>query len=251
MTRNLKLSALLIFISAALSACSHSVTLRASHFATPIVADDQWGGQLSLVGTSVTKVTLVNDLTSNPPLRNSILINDDIDIADSLYINRLSIDGRLTVWSGLEAYIDGALWGLRYQFLNHQGGTNKWVASALVAAGNRKSETSRSWGSSTAEGESEVKSRQAGLSVGYKFEDVVPYISYIHEKHEAETKVMGTNGNFGPYYDSGIHQYYSIGITSHKKGLAYAAEYSRIYIDWEDGSPTNQDAFGLKIGLAW
>lgn len=142
--------------------------------------------------------------------------------------------------------------GARFQFLNHGAGPDTWVASIQGAIGQREDSTTTGNSSSTSEAKSKIKTTQAGISLGYKLAHIVPYISYIHESHEVKTDVTNSHGSFGPYDDKGTHQYYSIGVASHGRGLTYGIEYNRINIDWERAESTKpQDALGLKLGFAW
>lgn len=235
------------------SGCSHTINFRASHFATPVTGENQWSGHVALVGAAATKITVVNDIETNPPNRDILKVNDDVDVADLFMLNSVGVDASLTVLKSLDITLDNSLFGLRYQFLNHGAGPQNWVASIQGAYGQRDSSTSEgNSGGTTAEAKSKVTTSQAGLSLGYKLEKIVPYVSYIYESHEVKTDVTNTHGSFGPYNDKGIHQYYSIGLSSHGRGLVYGIEYSRLNIDWER-APTMeaQDALGLKIGFAW
>lgn len=234
-----------------LSACSHTVDFRANHFAVPVVADEQWGGQTALVGTGVTKVTLVNDVTTDPPQRNSVRINEDVNIVDLTGLNLLSFDFGLHVWRGIELFVEGSYLGARYQFLNHGKGENVWVGAVQGSYASRGQKTSATNSGVTSSAESEITSTQAGISLGYKLHRVVPYFSYVHEAHEVSTKVINGNGSYGPYADNGTHGYYSLGLSSHERGFHYAIEYSLIDISWVRGDRSSQNALGLKMGYAW
>ncbi|WP_374074759.1 hypothetical protein [Bdellovibrio bacteriovorus] len=236
-----------------LSGCSHTINFRASHFAVPVTGENQWSGHVAAVGTAVTKITVVNNIETNPPTRDNLKVNDDVDIGDLMMIHSVGIDASLTILKSLDITLDNSLFGLRYQFLNHGAGPQNWVASIQGAYGQRDSSTSEGTsGGTTAEAKSKVTTSQAGISLGYKLEKIVPYISYIYESHEVKTDVTNTHGAFGPYNDKGIHQYYGIGLASHGKGLVYGIEYNRINIDWDRAiNHEPQDALGIKFGFAW
>ncbi|UXR64592.1 hypothetical protein EZJ49_16130 [Bdellovibrio bacteriovorus] len=239
-----------------LSACSHSISLRASHFNMPVVVNEQWQGHAAIVMASETRVTLVNDINANPPLRDKVLINNDVDASDFVAgANNVGFDASLSVFKGLELYVENFLWGARFQFLNHGTQNRVWVGSIMGAYGT-KSETTTdefSVGSNTtdAKAKSDITTSQAGISLGYKYEYVVPYFSYIYEAHNVKTNITSTNGTFGPYKDDGIHGYYSLGLSTHQKGFRAAIEYSHIDIKWDRSDRETQEAFGLKLGYAW
>ena len=234
-----------------LSSCSHTINFRASHFAVPITGENQWDGHVAIVGSSVTKVTVVNDTSANPPRRDSILINSDVDAGDLVAANNVGVDLSLSVLKSLDVYLDNSLLGLRWQFLNHSAKSDVWVASVQGAYGTKSTSTSTTYGNDSADSDSDVKTQQVGASVGYKLARVVPYISYIHETHDVSTKVNNNHGDFGPYSDKGTHAYTTVGVSSHGKGLVYAVEYNFITIDWDRSKRDYQNAVGIKLGFAW
>lgn len=234
-----------------LSACSHTLKFRASHFAIPVTGENQWDGYAAAVGATVTKATIVENMEANPPTRNSVRINEDVDAADLVLVNNIGFDAGLTIWKSTDLYLDNSLLGFRYQFLNHGASPRNWVATLQGAYGQKDNTTSITSGGSTSEAKSKIITSQVGISLGYKLDHFVPYFSYIYEFHDASTDVTNPSGSFGPYKDNGIHQYYSAGITSLGKGLFYGAEYSRIQIKWDRSTEKPQDAMGLRIGFAW
>lgn len=241
-----------ILLGLMLSACSHTINFRASHFAIPVTGEDQWSGHVAATGTAISKITVVNDMTSNPPNTNPVRINADIDAGDIVGVNYIGFDASLTLLKRLDLILDNSLLGLRVQVLNHGAGPENWVAAIHGAMGNRDVKNSQESSGNTSEAKSEVKTTQLGVSVGYKFAAVIPYVSYIHEKHETSTRVTNTHGSFGPYENNGTHQYYSIGLTTYQKGLRFGLEYNRINLDWKNALDSEwQDAIGVKLGFAW
>lgn len=244
----------LIFLLGTLSACTHTIKFRASHFAVPITGERQWNGKAAIVGSSVTKVTLVNDITTNPPVRNTIRINDNLDVEDVAFagiFDAVGFDASLSIINSVDAYLDNTLLGLRWQFLNHGNNSDAWVASIQGAMGNRDSTDSYSSSGNEASAKSKIKTTQAGLSLGHKFGTVAPYISYIHENHSVSTSVDNNSGSYN-YDDSGVHTYYSLGVTSTAPtGFTFAVEYSHILIDWDRADLAKQDALAARVGFAW
>lgn len=234
-----------------LTACTHTINFRASHFATPVVADKQWGGHIAAVGSGVTKVTVVNDVTTNPPARTSVDVNKDASVADMLGVTFFSLDASLHIWNGTEIYLDGPLLGFRYQFLNHGAGENVWVGALQGAYAQRTVSTSSTNSNIESKADSKVTTSQAGISLGYKVSQIVPYFSFIYEAHEVTTNVTNGNGSFGPYPDKGNHQYYSLGLSSYERGFTYAVEYNMITISWDRSENAYQNAVGAKLGYAW
>lgn len=248
------MKALFVLFSLFLSACSHSISLRASHFAVPVVGENQWSGHAAIVAASETRVTVIDDITSNPPVRNKVRINEDFDAGDMFAANNIGFDASLSVYKGIEIYMDNFLWGARYQFLNNGPQTGVWVGSLQGAFGTKSESTddfSVNQSTPQSEAKSSITTSQAGISLGYKFQHVVPYFSYIYEAHKIETDVKNNHGSFGPYTDEGIHSYYSLGLSTHRRGLRIAAEYSYIDIKWKDSNQTGQGAYGMKVGFAW
>lgn len=237
-----------------LTACSHSISLRATHFAAPVVAESQWGGHAAVVAASQTRVTVIDDIATNPPTRTKVRINDDADVGDMFGANNIGFDASLSVYKGIEIYMDNFLWGARYQFLNHGSQTGVWVGAIQGAFGTKSESTdefSINHSTSQADAKSSITTSQAGISLGYKLQHVVPYFSYIYEAHKIETDVKNTHGTFGPYTNEGVHGYYSLGLSTYQRGFRIAAEYSYIDIKWKDSEQTGQGAFGIKAGFAW
>lgn len=245
----------LIFLVSTLSACSHTIKFRASHFAIPITSEKQWGGQLAISGTSVTAVTLVNDYTSNPPVRDTVRINSstDLDVDDALFggaFSTLGLDGNLSLLNSLDLYLENSIFGLRWQFLNHGKSEETWVAALQLGVGNRSESQSNDTSGTTASVASKIHTTQTGITVGYQFEKVVPYFSYVQERHAVTTDIDNIGGNFS-YNDSGTHECYAIGLTKKMKDLTYAFEYTHLNIDWNRAKKETQGAVGAKIGFAW
>ncbi|WP_374029114.1 hypothetical protein [Bdellovibrio bacteriovorus] len=233
-----------------LSGCGHTINFRASHFAVPMTGEEQWSGHVAPVVASATKVNVINDITSNPPLRSEVRINEDITAGDLIYVTNIGLDASVNVLKGTDIILDNSLLGLRFQFLNHGVKENAWVAALHGAIGKRNVSTSETSGT-TSDADSDVSSTQAGISLGYKYAFFVPYLSYIYESHDVSTKVTNSHGSFGPYDDKGVHQYYSLGVTTHGKGLRFAVEYNYINIKWDNSDNKSQNTLGLKVGFAW
>lgn len=234
-----------------LAGCAQTIDVRASHFAVPIVPDRSFSGHVALAAVSKTRVRLLENYQSNPPVDGVTKINEDASVSDVIFpISNLSLDLRLALAGGAEIYSHGSSFGLRWQLLNHGAGPDKWVAAIHGASGTFRTTTSVG-NPSTAEVSSQVKSGQGGLSIGYRFRDVTPYVSYIYEHHDAASDVKNTGGTFGPYEDSGYHQYATFGITSSGPGLSFGVEVSSIMMAWSGGTTAQQTSTGLRLGWAW
>lgn len=234
-----------------LSGCAQTIDLRASHFAVPVVGEQSFSGQAHIAAVSRTRVRLLENYQSNPPVDGETKINEDASISDIFFpIGNLSFDLKLALAAGAEIYAQGTMFGLRWQILNHAAGSDKWVAAIHGASGGYR--TTVSAGSPpTSEVSSQVRTAQGGISLGYQFQDVVPYASYIYEHHDASSDVKNTGGSFGPYTDSGYHQYATFGLASAGPGLSYAIEIGSISILWNGGASAQQTATGLRLGWAW
>ncbi len=241
----------LFLLSINIIACTHTLKFRAAHFASPVVSEKQWSGHAALIAASITKVTIINDVETNPPRRDEVLINADLDAGDLLMLNRLGLDISLSPLKSLELYIQDAYGGLRWQLLNHSAKSDAFVAAIHGALASKSSSSTTSISGGESKSSSDIRSRQGGISIGYKFKEFVPYLSYIYENHKASTRVDNPNGSFGPYEDSGIHQYYAIGFSTHKVGGHLALEYNRVQILWDRSKISWQDSTGLKLGYAW
>lgn len=235
-----------------MTGCAQTVDLRASHFAVPTVGDRSFSGHANLAAVSKTRVRLVENYQSNPPVDGEVKINEDASVSDFIFpVSNLSLDLRLALAAGAELYSQGSKVGLRWQVLNHGAGDHKWVAAIQGASGSFRSTTSVGSSPSTSEASSQVKTTQGGFSLGYRFQEVTPYVSYIYENHEATTDVKNPNGTFGPYLDSGYHQYISIGLTSSGTGFSFGLEVSSVMIAWSGGVTAHQSSTGARLGWSW
>jgi hypothetical protein len=228
--------------------CSHTIDFRAVHFITPTTGENTWDGEFSgIIASATTKVSVINDIQTNPPSRTSVDINEDYDIADLFMLHNIGTDLKVTTFKGLDLVLEDSVLSLKYQFLNSGAKASSWVASIQAGMGSRKSITKKD----SDEAESVVKTTSAAISIGYVFEKVIPYLSYLKENHDVSTTVVNTNGNFGPYDDMGTHEAAALGVTSYSKGFTWAIEYDLLNIKWDRGEKTNQEAFGVKLGYAW
>lgn len=223
---------------------------------TPTVSDKVWSGHLEVVTTPQTRITLTEDPSSNPPKRNNVRINEDLDFIDVLFpFQLLSLDAGLSIIKGLEVSLNGSVLGLKYQFLNHAKETS-WVAAAFLGAGSHSQDKNNSNDPLNTNGvvttEANIKTARAGLSLGYRYSNLTPYFSIVGERHEVESKITNAHGVFENLKDQGHHYSASLGISTSKKGLSAAIEYSLLRIDWERAEEKPlQSALGIRLGVAW
>ena len=243
---------LLAIAFVSLTACGHNLRFAANHFAVPVTAESQWGGHVAVGATGVTNITVIQDITTNPPNRDKVLINESWDTG-TIYSHKIDVNASLSIYDALEVYSDSNVYGLRWQFLNHNQTPEQWVAAVQAGYGQRSQGTDISSSNGDySNAESKIKSTQVGLSVGYKLPvGSVAYGSYVYENHEAETKVDSNDGNFGPYNDRGVHQSLGFGLASYHRGLNFAVEYSFNNIAWDRAASTGQNSLGGNIGYAW
>lgn len=234
-----------------LCSCSHSLKFVNNHFAVPITAENTWGGHVSATAAGVTSVTVVNDITSEPPRRDEVLINTDISADNAVVFWTLGLNGSLGLFPSVEVFYNMGTWGLRWQFLNHGLTPDQWVAATQVGYSSNEQSTTVSGNSGSDSAKSEIKSKQAAISVGYRFAEVVPYMSYVYNAHDVTTNVRNAGGAFGPYEDKGVHQSLSWGVTSYKRGLDFGAEATLTKIDWDRSSESGKFTIGGKMGYAW
>lgn len=216
-----------------------------------MIGQSQWSGRVAVAGTGVTKVTVIDDITANPVTHGNLRFNQSVDAGDLFLLNNLGIDAGLTVWRSTEVFLTSPWLGFRYQFLNHGAGDNVWVGALHGAFDQRIVATTsgNSGDPNYATADSKITSSQAGISVGYKLNDVVPYASFIYESHNASTEVKNAGGKFGPYTDTGSHQNYSVGLASHGTTFHAAVEYSYIDINWSGADRTSQRTLGARLGF--
>tara|TARA_B100000749_G_scaffold28537_1_gene20103 strand:+ start:102865 stop:103572 length:708 start_codon:yes stop_codon:yes gene_type:complete len=233
--------------------CSHTVDFRSSHFAVPHVADEQWQGQVAFSSAQPTEITLIADKESNPPDR-TIDINDDTSeegFFETLFVlDTFGLETDLTLFPQVELYLYGTSnFGLRWQFLGHGNGAGKWVASIQGAYGTWNDESGTEAELDFAD--TQVTTSELGLSIGYKFERAIVYISGIQNTHTTETEVINSHGTFGPYEDEGIHTTVSLGVSTYGPGFLLGLEYNAINIEWNESLEDTQETLGLRLGFGW
>lgn len=248
-----------LFFTIFLNACTHTVSFRDSHFATPIVSSKQWSGNFTADFYGKTNVTLISNTSTNPPTRGTIGVNKDITFTDLLFLSNIGYSFYISPYEGLDFFSESPLWGFQWQFLNHKASEHQWIGSLRGAYGTWTSSSSSSDSTNgTIKSESNVISAYAGISLGYKVNSkFIPYYSFVHEVHDTTSKITNQYGVFPNYLDHGVHGIQSIGITSEGPGLIYTLEYSMIQIQWtqtvDSGSTTDsyQNTYGMKIGYGW
>lgn len=237
-----------------LCSCSHNLKFSTNHFAVPVTAETQWGGHASIGASGTTTVAVIGDITSNPPERDKVYINQPTSyiLNDDIYTVRVGLDAALSVFPSVEIYADNGIYGVRWQFLNHGPTPDQWVAAVQAGLGKNDQGRSVTWNTSTAEAKSEIESKQFAISVGYKLPvGSVPYVSYIYQVNDVKTKVTNGNTTYPDYHDRGVHQSAAIGMASYHRGLSFAVEYAMLDLDWERADRATQTSLGGNIGWAW
>ncbi len=235
------------------TSCAHVIEFRSSHFLTPTVSDQQWGGSFSLSAATPSKVRVVDNISGNPPVVGNVVVNDDITISDALLLGKLGMDFNLSLFPSLEAYLTGSTYGLKWQFMNHAKYDHNWVGSLMVGLGGRSiSDSIEQSGQPEEKVTSKVSTQKVGLSLGYaKSKSFTPYVSYVHEQHKVKTEVDNSHGHFGPYENEGQHDYATIGLSTKYDGILAAIEYNFIFLDWKDAEYKKHNTIGLLFGIQW
>lgn len=239
--------ALLVLLASGLivSGCTHSIEMNSAHFITPMTNDNQWGGMVALSGAKPTTVMLVEGIGSNPPVRNGVKINDDINSTELILLEYLDVDLKLSVYPSVEVTVDSEVVGVKWQFLNHRQ-SDTVLASLLVGYGSRSKESS----TGTAKAKTELQTTRTGVSVGYGFAEWAPYASFVYDQHKTKTEVNNNSGKFN-YDDKGTHQNISIGVSTRGQALAAALEFNHVMLDWDGAKKTSQDGIGIQLGYQW
>lgn len=226
--------------------CTHTIDIRSSHFLTPKTGDEQWSGSVSFSGSQPTKITLVDDISANPPVQDPININKNLSVSDIFIFTSMDLNFNISVYPSLELLINTSTYGLKWQFLNHGSSSDAWVASIMGAMGSSTSSQT----SNADRSESTLNTSRYGVSVGHTFNYVLPYVSYINEQHKTTTQVNNSHGRFGDYKNTGRHEYLTVGLSTAKTGFKAALEYNMINILWDDVKGY-QNTVGLLLGFEW
>ena len=235
-----------VFLGFVLSACTHTIDFSTSHFAVPHVSEKQFGGNAYASSAQVSKITVVSSLDGNPPT-NSIAINEDEDVTSLLLLDDIAAGFDMALIGPMELFYEDGRAGLRIQFLGHGSGAGSFVGS-IQGAYDTFDEASSS---DSYQVDSNVETTQYGMSLGKKTDNIIVYVSYIHEKHKIDTTVVNGSGSFGPYNDEGIHKTYSFGLSSHRPGLLAGIEYNYVDMAWNDSTTDTQESLGLRLGFEW
>ncbi len=247
----MRISLLCLLLSVFLISCNHTIAIRRAHFLTPTVADEQWGGKLMFVVHNPARIELIEDYTTNPPVRNEIQINESsAEVADLLGINNMSFDLNLNIYKSLEIITEGSNTGVKWQFLNHASKADAWVASILLARGSFNETSAKGEEANIESADSNIESKLLGLSIGFVSKHATPYISVVYQDIEASTSIINDHGNFGPYKDKGIHTSYALGIDFQKSFFSAGIEYNFTHIKWANQTD-NQEDLALRMGFNW
>jgi len=233
--------------------CSHSIKIKGPRFIAPITAKEKWGGFVTVSVGADTRVTLVDNIESNPPTRGPVRINQDADAGDWFGLNYLGIEAGLQVFKAVEVYADNSVLGLRWQFLNHGGPDGSWVATVQAggSGGSQGTNYEDELGASSAS--SEITKFQIRASVGYQVsEKFLPYASFLYESYDVTTVVTNPFGRFADFSDAGNHQFLALGVMRPTPGFLWAVEITSILIDW-DRAPEKefQGSMGVRLGKSW
>lgn len=229
------------------SSCAQIMRTPTNHFMTPFVQKDRWNGEINAIFSNNTNITLVNDITTNPPSRTASMINTGYGLADLFLPITPNGNVSLTVFPQIALFCDVAICGIKWQVIGDQSGS--WPVAIQANTGSKTTSLSSSTNNSTAE--SKMTSNLAGISIGYRTQSFgVPYFSFIYEDHAATTRVQNSFGTFN-YTDAGYHRNYSFGIAKESDGLSASLEVTGIEILWNRAQPAWQSSTGVSLGYRW
>jgi hypothetical protein len=237
---------LLTFSVFLLFSCSHSIKIKSAYFATPITSEKQWSGSVGISVSKPSVITLVDDPSTNPPIRNGVRINDASDPNAVTFVDFYT-DIRLSVFKSWEVFFSDRIIGAKWQILNHNT-KEDWVASLIGGYGVQNTENS----SSTHRYKTELTTTRAGASVGYQMaRGLLPYASYLYHNHHADTIIDNSFGAFGSYIDKGVHHNAALGLTTTGRGFNFAIEYNLISMIWNDTSKGSEGLLGMMLNYEW
>lgn len=247
---------LLIIAPLAFGACSHSISFRGNHFVTPTVSKGKWGGNFSLAGFQTAPLQVADNIYSSSPDGTPIPGADGSTgsnfITTGFGLNNIGFNGELTPFEHLSVYMDGTVFGLKWQFIKASP-ASQWVAAAQLGFASNSEESNETWISNSATISSQMERTQAALSLGYEFNSVIPYLSAVYEGAKVKTDLTNNFGVWN-FNASGTNMYYSVGLyTSERwilKNLRLGAEYSLVQMQWQ-GKSHNQSSIGGTVGVAW
>lgn len=240
-----------------LNACSHSLSFRGNHFATPIVSDHRWGGLAAASFFGSHPVTLVSDIYATSPNGTPRPGQKDLEVEDMFGLNSFGVNLELNPMKGLAIYSTFTTTGVKWQFLNNSG-TDGWVAAIQGGVTGLSKSESMSYSSgggptNTASVESSARGTQFAGSFGYQVKGMVPYVSVLTEDLRSETNLTNSHGTW-QFKSNGRHNFYSVGLTSTRhwklRGFHVGIEYSLVDMKWESRTHSGH-SFGFNIGGNW
>lgn len=252
--------AFLVFVGLFLQGCSTVVRLPTSTRQTPLTAGKSWGGHFGFDFASSAPVTIINDVRTTPPTRNSIEVGTDSNISSVLFpgLNMLTssnFDIAAGIIPNLELYYTNNL-GVKWQFMGpnrvHQksaepvpeGESKKglgWVGAVFIGPFSEGTSLEES-GHRSDIAKSGI---EAGVSIGNRWDvSQLVYFTFATRGGKAGITVTQSSGTKYTYNDEYDQLIATIGITAGER-FYFKGELTGVYINWKGHSDNlNRDISG-------
>lgn len=220
--------------------CAHSAYIPNTPHQAPVVAKKRWGGQIGFDYSSAAEVPLFADTTSNPPVKAQGNIGS-IGGAGS------SIVAALGIFEPVDIYLTHGF-GLRWQFLGVDDGSD-WKATVFAGGMNgRSSETSSQAGGQTYKTTTRLSGSEFGASVGYQSnEDLLLYSTLFQRRGKGQTEIVQPGITFA--YDNDFQLTGLVFGLQFGQDWYFTAEVGSSAVGW-GGGPSG-DAFASTIGFGY
>lgn len=239
-----------------------------------MTAGKTWGGHAGFDFSSTVPVTIINDMRSTPPRRDSIDVGEDPTLSSALFpgitlLQGSGLDFALGLTSNIDIYFTQNL-GIKWQFMGPARGEANpatqepgepakdlgWIGAVFAGP---MSESSSSEESSN-RSETTRKGAEIGLSFGKRFdESQMVYFTFASRGGTADIVLTQSNGTKYTYADKYDHYIATLGYLA-GKAWYFKGELSADYINWSGRSDSlNKDisgsatkaGFTLGFGYQW
>ncbi|MCB0377196.1 MAG: hypothetical protein KDD33_01760 [Bdellovibrionales bacterium] len=242
-----------------LTHCASVVRLPTSTGQTPVVGGGFLGGKIGLDISRSIPVTVINDVTTNPPTRNAIKVGqDDNVIGDVTGIDAFAgsrFELSLGLLQRLDIYYTGAL-GARFMVFG-KNGEKGWKGTVFAGASGYGQTDSTGSDPNVTSTQTQMSATEYGFSVGRRFDDpFMLYLTLASRGGKADIKVTSNSTETGSYKDEFDHYIGSFGLLFGESFFG-KVEVSGNYIEWrgqDNSNNTLKDSsteFGATAGFGY
>lgn len=248
---------ILILSCLLLANCATVIRLPSSTGQTPVVGGELGKGKVGIDLSASIPITIINDITTTPPTRNTVRVGED----DNLIGSAIGIDAiggsRTELSIGLlermDIYYTGAF-GVRYMIFGQPQGLG-WRATlfgGMVSYGETDSSDSNTISANT-----KISAYEFGTSIGKQWhENRLVYLTLASRGGDADITVDNNGTTTGDYQDEFDHYMATVGLLFGQSWFL-KVEVSANHIEWRgetNSGGTISDSnveYGTTVGLGF